>query len=128
MTVLLQRRRRGRVSWWWKGNAGISLVRFVEVSLFLLLRWEECRCKREAANITYMKLKALSDIVDKTFGCICMRWIISEKMDGSVCGKQILSCSLIIGEWYGVEILPCVMTSLHLGSSNPPGQFLNIKL
>lgn len=48
-----------------------------------------------------------------------MRWSTSDRMDYSVCRKDLEGESVNVGEWYGVKRLTSIMGSVHLVRCNP---------
>lgn len=51
----------------------------------------------------YMEARAPLATVEKDLGCICVRWVTSDEMDYSDCGKELNIRGVNVGKWYGPE-------------------------
>lgn len=91
---------------------------FVKGFLLLKLRSGGSAEKREAAFVQHMEVPALSDMVDMSLDCTCMRCSIFDKRSHRVCRRELECGFRSSGQWEGVEILLSSMDFVHLVRCN----------
>lgn len=60
-----------------------------------------------------------SNKIEENLSCFSVRLSPSDKLDLSVSGKKLVPGSVMVGEWYSVEILSSIVGRVHLVVSNP---------